>query len=88
MFRSKKFEYTKADGSVSERRAVILHFDEDSGQYLTIDVSKVSPETEEALLEALNELDDEFRRARNELIAEMGLGDRFRNFKAKGIEWL
>jgi hypothetical protein len=76
----KKFIYTKDSGDRSERKVVFLRVPQKN--YLGLDVSDLSPDDINQLLDDIAEA-DEYRNAIFE-----AWSNRWRSFKPEGIEWL
>jgi hypothetical protein len=86
--KTRKFMYTKDNGDVSERLAVIVS--EPRKNYLVYDISKLEPKEVRLLEDALKQAED-FRDnclADFELLTGKKVNSLWRSFKPEGIEWI
>lgn len=76
----KYFDYTKSNGEVSRRKAIVLQPAKDYDH--VIDISEVTlPHTEEILSVELQKIHAEYMNSLKELLTEFGLEKSLRNFK-------
>ena len=78
----KEFYYTKSNGERSFRKLIVLR--DPQQLYLGLDVTDMTPEQVEKLVEGIHEADAH----RDVLFEELGVGNRWRSFKPEGIEWV
>lgn len=75
----KKFTYTKSDGHISGRAAVVL---KKAADYDTcIDVTKLDQVAFESFIDDMKLFEEKYKRKLNKLLANYGLTSNFRNFK-------
>lgn len=79
----KVFTYTKANGETSERRGIVLA--EPRDMYLMLDVSHLEDTEAEEVEEAIQEQNRRHLEEKNQLVRELELGDRYRNFKRENM---
>jgi len=75
------FEYKKADGSVSDRVAIVLS--KPIENVMMLDVTEFSKEEQALYSEAVEEAQLMFK----ETIKNLGLGSQYRYFKKEGISY-
>ena len=78
----KEFYYTKASGEKSFRKLIVLR--DPQKLYLGLDVTDMSSEEIEALIDGIAEAD----KYRDQVFEELGVANRWRSFKPEGIEWV
>lgn len=78
----KEFFYTKANGERSHRKLIVLR--PPQHLYLGLDVTDMSTEEIETLLEGIAEAD----KYRDQVFEELNVSNRWRSFKPEGIEWV
>ncbi len=84
---TKRFTYTKDNGEVSERNAIIMA--KPRTNYLVLDISKTDPQAYDDLINTFEEVED-YKQERIQVWEKfwgLKFNDLWRSFKPEGIEW-